>query len=777
MAKRVRLHDEDDAAEAFAKNAEYTINSVNQASNILDVISLLEGAPNACVKNEQGLQLTEHDLDVNTLQSAIKNLHDHWCSPPDPGQHVDEVAATRFGVIDAFQKDELVPYGDGGLRKIMQRKELCLLRTRYHAVRLGLMDLDANDIAGAASKALLGRTHECLQRLYDSLMMSLLTRKCLDPLWASDCPTGEDPYYIRAFDINKLNPNQQFLVFVLEQAQKMGLRRYRGACYIEIDSPPFLVNGKTRTYKTHAWKKYTEIAEFVNRCAPKETHLTMWRTAVDGPAKNRAIEQMQKSYDMQFPDLIPDRHYHSFHNGLYDTINKSFYPWGHSSITGDMVSCKYHDRVFDEAIMMHSDWRDVPTPYFDKILQVQLSHVVHVEMGPGNVPLKWTAKTAAIENKRLKALYDAQCAEARRAGWTDGEIEASIKCESVAAETIIQNNEGHLVMEWAYVFGGRLLYPVNYIDTWQVMPMFVGRAGTGKSLILSTWSRFFEDADIATIANDIQMGFGLETVWDKFLWMIKEVKHDLKLDQAQLQSMITGEEMSIMRKGLPALQVVWRSPGVMAGNELANWTDNSGSMSRRLVLFYFLKKVKQSDPRLAKCLADELPALLHKSNMAYAEACARFGHCDLWGRNPEVAAEIAENPDLEKTYRGSRTILPSYFHANKSSLKQQTHLMENFLANPDELQMKDKTLGMPFEVDKDNLLSFKSLANAYFKKLDAKPFQWSKTDRYMATLEDYDLEVRKLNEVDRREGRHIYCGREYEKDTTWIFGVIPKEKE
>ena len=105
--------------------------------------------------------------------------------------------------------------------------------------------------------------------------------------------------------------------------------------------------------------------------------------------------------------------------------------------------------------------------------------------------------------------------------------------------------------------------------------------------------------------------------------------------------------------------------------------------------------------------------------------------------------------------------------------------MENFLANPDELEKKGRLsgLGMPFEVDKENLLSFKSLANAYFKKLDAKPFQWSKTDRYMGTLEDYDLEVRKLTEEDRRRGLHIYNGREYEKETTWIFGVVPKQND
>jgi len=488
-----------------------------------EIISLLEGAPNASISN-----MTEHDIDVGLLQTALKLLYQKWSSAAS-SNHIDEIAAERFGVLDEFRRDELYPYGNSGLRNIMMRKQLCLLRLRYHAVRLGIMDLDdghvTSDISGAETKAFLTRIHECLQRLYDSLMMSLLTRKCLDPVWASECPSAEDPYYIRAFDINKLNPNQQFLVFVLDQAQKLGLKRYRGACYAEIDSPPILIKGKPRSFKTHAWRKFTEIPEFVNRCAPKETHLNMWKIAVDGPAKNRAIEQLLKGFDMQFPDLEPNRHYHSFHNGIYDTINKKFYAYGSPTITQDIVSCKYHDRAFDENIMTYENWRDIPTPCFDRILQVQMEHVVHVEMGPANIPLKWSKNDAILENRRLQKFYELQLEQAREEKWSLEKI-AEIKLRTVVQDTPIQNPECDLVMEWVYVFGGRILYPVNYIDTWQVMPMFVGRAGTGKSLILSTWAKFFDDADVATLANDVQTGFGLETVWDKFLWLIKEVKRD-----------------------------------------------------------------------------------------------------------------------------------------------------------------------------------------------------------------------------------------------------------
>jgi hypothetical protein len=225
---------------------------------------------------------------------------------------------------------------------------------------------------------------------------------------------------------------------------------------------------------------------------------------------------------------------------------------------------------------------------------------------------------------------------------------------------------------------------------------------------------------------------------------------------------------------MPALQIVWKAPGVMAGNELANWTDNSGSMSRRLLLFYFRKFVPNSDPKLAQKLADEIPNLIHKSNMAYAEACELYGHCDLWGYKPELVKKFEENPELEALHTGPLTILPSYFHNNKSSFKAQTHLMENFLRTADELVVlgKEKGLGMPFENDHEGRPSFKNFATAFFKKQDAKSFTWSKTDRYMSTLEDFNLEVRKLTDSDNRN----YCGMEYPVGTNWIFGVIPRKE-
>lgn len=727
-----------------------------------DVVALLEGSPGKATSGG------EMNLDGPSLTAALNYLADVWTSPPSAEGHTNmaQVAADRFGVGPQFAADELVSFGPAGLMTLYKKKQFALVRLRYHLVRNGVMDLEGDDLAGASVRASLIRIHECMKRLYDCLLTNLLTHKALDPLWATDGPAGIDPYYIMPFDLTKVKGRKAAIMYVGEALQRQALRRYRGACWIEIDSPPRLVDGVPKTFKTHSWRRYCDIDEFVERCTPKETHFGMWDLLNEKDYKSYTIKHFKTGFENEFPDLIPDRHWHAFANGLYHTARKTFFEYGDRRISPDVVACKYHDVEFPTEIMDLSEWQDIPTPYFHRILATQLEHVLHLVVDDANVPQKYSEAEAAAENAERAARELAR---------------EAMGLPPLALGTVVAGDkktvlEGPDVIEWAYVFLGRLLYEVNQRDCWQVMPMFVGRAGTGKSLILSTVAKFFDEADVAVVANDQQKGFGLETVYDKYMWMVKEVKHDFAIDQAQLQSMITGEEMSIMRKNQTALQVVWKAPGILAGNEIADWQDNSGSMSRRMVLFRFTRKVINSDPNMAERLRRELPALMHKCNRAYANAVKSYGSCDIWAKDPEYMT-WAKSKAPGEAWVGSKTVLPSYFHKNKESLKQQTHLMENFLANKDEVLVVGlaSNLGMPFENDHDGRPSFKSLANAYFKKQDVKGgFLWSKTDRYFTIFEDYNIEVRPLTQRDVQLGLNRYMEHEYKIDTKWIFGVLPK---
>jgi hypothetical protein len=92
------------------------------------------------------------------------------------------------------------------------------------------------------------------------------------------------------------------------------------------------------------------------------------------------------------------------------------------------------------------------------------------------------------------------------------------------------------------------------------------------------------------------------------------VKGDFALDQAQFQSLVTSEEMSIGRKNLSALEQSFQCPGYLASNTVPDlWIDNGGQVVRRLVVvgFHYAPQKAVSN-LLEKMLSEELAAIIRK---------------------------------------------------------------------------------------------------------------------------------------------------------------------
>lgn len=187
---------------------------------------------------------------------------------------------------------------------------------------------------------------------------------------------------------------------------------------------------------------------------------------------------------------------------------------------------------------------------------------------------------------------------------------------------------------WAFI--GRCLYEVNELDGWQVCPLIKGQAGTGKStLILNVVKRFYKAQNVAVLGNNIEKKFGLQGIYDKTLFVAPEVKKDFGLDQADFQTAVSGEETVINRKFEQAIPIKWTVPGIFAGNEIPDWTDNSESISRRWLPFQCEHRVKDKDPKLGDKLYKELPAIMLKANRAYHELVKKYGHKDIWDCLPK----------------------------------------------------------------------------------------------------------------------------------------------
>ena len=119
------------------------------------------------------------------------------------------------------------------------------------------------------------------------------------------------------------------------------------------------------------------------------------------------------------------------------------------------------------------------------------------------------------------------------------------------------------------------------------------------------------------------------------MFIAPEVKGDLSLEQAEFQSIVSGEDVSIAVKNKQAIPMVWKVPGVLGGNEVPGWKDNSGSVLRRILPWNFSKQVREADPTLDDKLENELPIILLKCVRGYIEYRNRYADADIWNVVPK----------------------------------------------------------------------------------------------------------------------------------------------
>ena len=150
------------------------------------------------------------------------------------------------------------------------------------------------------------------------------------------------------------------------------------------------------------------------------------------------------------------------------------------------------------------------------------------------------------------------------------------------------------------------------------------------------------------------------------MFISPEVKGDLALEQAEFQSLVSGEDLSIARKFKTAQSLTWDVPGILAGNEVPNWRDNSGSILRRIVTWNFGRQVQQADPTLEDKLDMEIPAILCKCVRAYLDYAAKYSDKDIWN------------------------VLPAYFKSVQSQVAMVTNTLQHFLASEKVVYGPDK---------------------------------------------------------------------------------------
>lgn len=302
-------------------------------------------------------------------------------------------------------------------------------------------------------------------------------------------------------------------------------------------------------------------------------------------------------------------------------------------------------------------------------------------------------------------------------------LDSILKYQELDEETI----------KWVYIFIGRLIYNIDEKDGWQVIPFLQGQAGCGKSTILLNICKYmYDEEDVGVLSNNIQTTFGLSDIVDKLLFIAPEIKRDFKMEQGEFQSIVSGDKVTINIKFKKSRFENWDIPGILAGNEIPDFIDNSGSIQRRIVIIKFTKRVKESDLLLGRKLQQEIPNILQKCNKVYLEYAEKYGRKNVW------------------------TVMPKYFEKTQKELAATTNPLIHLL-----------TCGK-LEFSPDKYIpekNFMYLFNDHCNDTNYKKIRFNK-DFYTGPFSQFGIEVEK--------SKRKYNGRTME--TTFFIGIDIKEE-
>ena len=205
------------------------------------------------------------------------------------------------------------------------------------------------------------------------------------------------------------------------------------------------------------------------------------------------------------------------------------------------------------------------------------------------------------------------------------------------------------VIDLFEVFIGRLFWPLGH-DNYQMAMFLKGLANTGKSTVIDIIERMFPIGSTSSLSSNQEAIFGLESACDKRVFVCPDLPRDMKctLDQSLLQSLITGEKVSVPRKGKMKLTMQWQTHMLFGSNYMPNYEDASGSLSRRLLIFLFETAVTERDTNLkSKILKGELSTILLRCMAKYRTFVTKNAGKDILKLLPQSMQDANEEQKEE----------------------------------------------------------------------------------------------------------------------------------
>nr|QYA18585.1 D5-like primase [Clandestinovirus] len=146
-----------------------------------------------------------------------------------------------------------------------------------------------------------------------------------------------------------------------------------------------------------------------------------------------------------------------------------------------------------------------------------------------------------------------------------------------------------------------------------------------------------------------------------------DINNNFTFDICDWKSIVSGEPVQIKKKNKVAVTAKLQGSWLVICNILPNWSDEQGSLTRRMALLRFTKPVPQdkTDTNLLnRIINEELPLLLVKCNRAYREKLIQVGDEDVrkhWSYYFDKSIQEIDNEcnAFEAFLKSDQVVIPS----------------------------------------------------------------------------------------------------------------------
>lgn len=501
-----------------------------------------------------------------------------------------------------------------------QLTELCRQLTQQLKQKEKLGD----DKRGREMQAMLHRIHIGLKITFDIAANAHWLQHAIDPRVTTVLERIDPGWICQIKDPKKMKKPQQLIEFYWHRAFKKEYCKDGDAVY-RLRYLKDLEDGSE--YPVYAYEYVCDMSHFVyDELFPLSENDYYAQLMMEKPGMARHVITILTDMKTEwFPQLQKNRDLLAFRNGIFDLDKNVFFffrppptdavvassdsgrywikEWTGS---GKLVAMKYHDVYF-------------PWEQMNKELNLNKSRTDGIPHPMG------------VELPNVRKILEDQGFDAREQFWILG------MC-------------------------GRLLHELNRRERWTITPFFWGAGGTGKSTMLRLVASVFDPTDVGYLNNSGQKTFSLDGIDDKLLYLGLDVDENFTLDQVTWNSMTSGEEVSVTRKFKKPRVVEWKIPGAFAANKLFGWSDNAGSLARRLFMILFLQVIDAQDPMLMEKCQKELARFIFVINSCYLAMAKQYKN------------------------RGIKEVMPPKFRESEKLVLAETNPMSMFLSERFEMK-------------------------------------------------------------------------------------------